>query len=81
MEYIGIDTLQIIPAHIVITITGGGGKAGGGDPVLLHGPENLGLVVLRDFVDGFKTVLQLLQSLFPIGIDRRRNPQGLILLQ
>ena len=33
MEYISIDLLQLVTALVVIAIAGGGGKAGGADPV------------------------------------------------
>ena len=78
LKYIGINPLQIVPTEVVIAIAGGCRKASGGHPVFLHGPQHLGLVMLRHLVDGSKTGFQILQHLFPEGINCRGNSHSLI---
>ena len=72
VKYIGVDLFQRIPSQIVIAVAGGGGEAGGGNPVALHGGEHLGLVVFGDGVNGGKTVPEGLQSLLPVGVNTGR---------
>ena len=73
VEHIGVDLFQSIPAQVIVTVAGGGGKAGGGYPVFLHGGQNLGLIVLRHRVNGGKALTQPLQGLFTVGVDPGRN--------
>ena len=49
-----VDSLQVIPALVVVAVAGGGGKVGGVDPVFLHGGQNLALVILRGPVNRVK---------------------------
>ena len=81
VEHVGIDPLQIVPAEIVIAVASGCGEAGGGDPVLLHGPQHLCLIMLRDLVDGGEAVFQLLQRPLAVGVYRRGDPHGFVKLQ
>ena len=81
VEYVGIDPLQIVPAEIVIAVASGCGEAGGGDPVLLHRPQHLCLIMLRDLVDGGEAVFQLLQRPLAVGVYRRGDPHGFVKLQ
>ena len=50
VEDIRIDLFQGVPSHVIMSISGGTGKAGGGDPVFLHGTDDLGLVKFGDSV-------------------------------
>ena len=50
-EDAGINTLQIVPAVVVVAVAGGGVEVHGGQPVFLHGLYHLGLIVLRHGVD------------------------------
>ena len=73
VEHIGIDLFQGIPAQVIVAVAGGGGKTGGGDPVFLHGRQNLGLIVLGHGINGGKTLTQPFQGFFTVGIDSGRN--------
>ena len=81
VEHVGVDPLQIVPAEIVIAVAGGSGEAGGGDPVFLHRPQHLGLIVFRNLVNGGEAVFQLLQRPLAVGIYRRGDPHGFVKLQ
>ena len=51
MKDIGIDSFELVPAEIIVTVAGRFQHAGTGDAVFLHGPDDLQLVVFRDPVD------------------------------
>ena len=74
----GVDPFQVVPALVVIAIAGGGGEVGGVDPVLLHGAEDLGLVVLGGAVDVREAVPEALQRRLPVSEDLGADAQGLI---
>ena len=75
VEGVGVDPFQIVPAHVVIAVAGGGGKAGGPHPVFLHGGQDLGLVVLGDGVGLPEAVLQGLQDPLAAVADLCGNAQ------
>ena len=75
VEGVGVDPFQIVPAHVVIAVAGGGGKAGGTYPVFLHGGQNLGLVVLGNGVGLPEAVLQGLQDPLAAVVDLCRDAQ------
>ena len=81
VEYIGIHPLQVVPPHVVIPVAGGGGKAGGGHPVALHGVQDLPLVVFRYLIDDLKPLPKPCQNLLPAMIDSRGDPQFLVHFQ
>ena len=74
----GVDPFQVVPALVVIAIAGGGGEVGGVDPVLLHGAEDLGLVVLGGAVNVREAVPEALQRRLPIAVNSGADPQGLV---
>ena len=78
VEDVGIDLLQLFPAYVVVAIAGGGGKAGGGNLVFLHGKEHLALVVLRHAVDGLEALFEGFQGLFSELINLGGDSQGLV---
>ena len=78
VEHIGIDPLQIVPALIIIAVTGGSGKVRGIDPVFLHGGQDLALVVLRGLIDCVKPLPQSTKNGFSILINSRTHAQLLI---
>ena len=78
MKNVCIDFFQVVTAQVIIAVAGGGGEAGGGNLVLLHGREDLGLVVFRNLIDGVETAANLLQGFFAVGINGRGNAHLLI---
>ena len=54
----GVDALQLFTPQIVVAIARGGGKARRVHAVLVHGTQDLCLIVFRRAVDGGKAVLQ-----------------------
>ena len=81
MEHICVDPLQIISAEVIIAIAGGTHEAGCADFILLHGPENLRLIVLCHLVNDSKAILQSCNGFLTVGIHRGRNTHGLIQFQ
>ena len=81
VEELGIYLVQGLPAQVVIAVARCGGKAGGIDPVFLHRPQHLGLIVFRNLVNGGEAVFQLLQRPLAIVIYRRGDPHGFVKLQ
>ena len=75
VEGVGVDPFQIVPAHVVIAVAGGGGKAGGPHPVFLHGGQNLSLIVLRNGIGLTEAVLQGLQDPLAAVVDLCRDAQ------
>ena len=80
MEHIGIHLLKGITAQIVIAVAGGSCETGSRHPVLLHGGNDLGLVVFSDLVDLRKTVSQFLNGLLTPGVNRGGNAHGIVKL-
>ena len=78
VEHIGVDPLQVVPALVIVAVTGGSGEMGGVHPVFLHGRKDLTLVVLCRLVDGFKPGTQMLQDLLAEGIYSGTDTQLLI---
>ena len=64
----GVDLLQPLPAHVVVAVAGGGGKAGRVHAVFPHGKDDLALVQLGHLVDLLKARLQRRQGLLPEGV-------------
>ena len=81
VEHVGIDLFQGVPAVVVVAVAGGGGEAASGDPIFLHGPDHLGLVVFGYLVNGGEPVGKFCQPLLAIGVDRRGNSHGFIQFQ
>ena len=78
VEAVGVDPLQVVPAHVVVAVARGLGEAGGVDPVLLHGPEDLGLVVLGDAVDLREPLPQAREHRLAVLIDAPADAEALI---
>ena len=81
MKGVRIDPLQGVAAQIVVAVAAGGSKAGGADPVFLHGRDDLGLVVFRDAVNGVEAGTQRCEQFFTEGEDGIRNadlPENII---
>ena len=53
-----VDPLQIVAALVVVAVAGGEVEVVGGQPVLLHGSDDLQLVGLGNGVDLGEAVLQ-----------------------
>ena len=81
VKHVGIHPLQIVPAVVIIAVAGGGGKAGGTDPIFLHSPDHLGLIVFCYLIDFGKTILQPGNDFLTVGVDCRGNPHGFIQFQ
>ena len=75
VEHICIDPFQIVPALVIVAVAGGGGKVGGIYPILLHGGQDLGLIVFRRLVDGVKPVPQLRNDPLSVFIDSCADAQ------
>ena len=67
----GVDLLQRIPAQVIVTIAIRSHEAFGTDTVLLHGSQDLQLIVFGGLIDGRKAFPKLLFYLLPECIDLR----------
>ena len=63
MECLRINLFQRIAAKVIVTVTGRSGKMNIADSRLLHGFDDLQLIVLRCFIDHLKAVMQTLFDL------------------
>ena len=73
MKNVGVNAFQIIPTHVIIAITGCGGKTDSGNFILLHSGKDFCLIVLSDFVNCGKAVLQLFNGLLAVFVYFFRN--------
>ncbi|CAN4044771.1 Peptidase propeptide and YPEB domain, partial [Dysosmobacter welbionis] len=70
VEHIGVHSLQVVPAVIVVAVAGGGGKVGGVYPVFLHGGQDLALVVLCRLINDVEPGPQVPEHRLAVFIDR-----------
>ena len=75
---VGVDALEIVAAHVVIAIAGGGGKALGADAVFLHRADDLGLIILRHAVDLIEPLPECRQNVLSKLKDLRTYAEVLI---
>ena len=75
MKSIGIYAFEIVSADVIVTVTGGRGKALGADAVLLHRVQHLRLIAFRRAVDRFKARLQIVQHSLAELVNLRANPE------
>ena len=66
-EAVGVDPLQIVAALVVVAVAGGEIEVIGGQPVLLHGGDDLHLVGLGNGVDLGKALRQTGENLLAEG--------------
>ena len=66
---VGVNLLQLVPAQIVVTITGGAGKVGFCYTVLLKRRQDLLRIFLRNGIDTGKLLSQVSLSLPAQGSD------------
>ena len=73
VEGIGINLLQSFAAKVVVAITGGSSETGLTDTVLLHGADNLHLVVFCSLIKFLKTFFQGIFHRFTEIVNCRRD--------
>ena len=73
VEGIGIDLLQSFAAKVVVAITGGSSETSLTDTVLLHGVDNLHLVVFCSLIKFLKTFFQGIFHRFTEIVNCRRD--------
>ena len=78
MKHVGVDLLQLLPAHVVVAVASGGGETGRVHPVFLEGGKNLGLVVLRHGVDGGEAAGEPGENSLTVFIYGPREAEGFI---
>lgn len=69
MKAVRIHAFQRIPAHIVVTIAGRGGKAGCIHTVFLHGGNHFGLVIFRHLINRVKAGAQRGEHILPKAVN------------
>ena len=69
VKAVGIDALERVAADVVVAVAGGAGEAAGIDAVLLHGGDDLRLVVLGDLVNLIETSAQGGEHLLAEPVD------------
>ena len=80
-EAVGVDALQCVAALIVVAVAGGKIEVVGGQPVLLHGGDDLHLVGLGDGVDTGEAILQVSEDTLTKGEHGVADVQSFILFK
>ena len=80
-EAVGVDTLQRVAALIVVAVAGGEVEMVGGQPVLLHGGDDLHLVGLGDGVNIGEAILQVGEDALTKGEHGVADAQSFILFK
>ena len=78
VEHVSINVFQVVTAHIIVAVAGGCGKAGGGNPVFLHGRQDLCLVILCNAVNGIEAFFQFGNGAFAVLINSRADTHGVV---
>ena len=77
-EGVCVDLFQLVTAFVVVAVSGGGGKAGGADPVFPECGQYLCLVVFRYLVDFVKTLPQPANGGFSVCVNSRGDAHAFI---
>ena len=80
-EAVGVDALQIVAALVVVAVAGGEVEVIGGQPVLLHGGDDLQLIGLGNGVDGREAVFQAGENALAEGEHGVADAEGFVLFQ
>ena len=78
MEGFCIDLLERISSDIIVPVAGRGVEALGADTGLLHGVYYFQLIVLRSFVNLFKTLAQSVKNFFTVFIYGRADTECIV---